>query len=150
MAVCVKATCLVGVEVKLHRQLLVGCMNSSRTTFIEKFHPKSLFSSLRPVPSRLGGTRAFFPFSACAVAHPLKTTGPPERSKVGFFSRSYSGVPSCFSHSQSPSGFRCLQRSVGLRREILLPGGAACPGGKTVESYLSTIFPQITVFSFRT
>ncbi|XP_037533183.1 uncharacterized protein LOC119410344 [Nematolebias whitei] len=155
MAVCVKATCLVGVEVKLHRLLLVGCMNSSRTTFVEKFHPKSLFSSLCPVPSRLQGTRSFFPFSACAVAHPLKRTGPPGRSKVGFFSRSYSDVPSHFFHSRSPSGFRCLQRSesAGLRREILLPGGAAWPGVSVIrrrgtDAPVSSVSPIFLVMKF--
>ncbi|XP_041843132.1 magnesium transporter MRS2 homolog, mitochondrial isoform X2 [Melanotaenia boesemani] len=126
MAVCVKAVCFGGVEVKLHRLLLAGCMNSFRIQFPGKFHSKRLFSSLCPFPSRLDGTQTLILCSPRTAVYPLKHTVPIGNSKVGLFSRSYSDAH-C---SQILSASRCLSRrpkSAGMGKKNLLKGGVAWP-----------------------
>ncbi|XP_005456805.1 magnesium transporter MRS2 homolog, mitochondrial isoform X3 [Oreochromis niloticus] len=64
MAVCVKAVCCIGVELKMHKLLLAGCAN---------FHPKRFLNSLGPFSSRLGGTRTLSYYSRpaefCPTGH---------------------------------------------------------------------------------
>ncbi|XP_017265281.1 magnesium transporter MRS2 homolog, mitochondrial [Kryptolebias marmoratus] len=142
VAVCVKAT-------KLHRLLLTGCTNSSRTPFAGNPHPKSPLSSLRPLPSRLGGARTLL----LGGAGPLKHTGSRE---AGSFGRSCGDVGSDLFLSRSPSGLKCPYRRcgfAGLRKEILLRGGAAWPGVSIIrrrgtDAPLSSVSPVFLMMKF--
>uniref|UniRef100_A0A1A8I6G9 Magnesium transporter n=1 Tax=Nothobranchius kuhntae TaxID=321403 RepID=A0A1A8I6G9_NOTKU len=139
-AACVKAACFAGVEVKLHRLLLAGCENSSRISVVGRFPPKRLFSSLCPLPSRLGGTLVLW--SVRTVSHQLKHSVPFGNGKAAVFSRSYKDV--CTNVS--------LSRCGGLRRKLLLQGGAAWPASiirpRVTDAPLSSVSPTFIVMKF--
>ncbi|XP_072250717.1 magnesium transporter MRS2 homolog, mitochondrial [Leuresthes tenuis] len=150
MAVCVKAVCFGGVEIKLHKLLLAGCVNSSRMPFVGKFYPKRLFSSLRPFPSRPDGTETLILCGASVVVYPLKHAVPHGNGKVGLFSRSYSDV--C---SQAPHVARCLPRgsqAVGWGKATLLRGGTAWPVSffrrRVTDSPISGVSPTFVAMKF--
>ncbi|KAM9723945.1 magnesium transporter MRS2 homolog, mitochondrial isoform 1-T1 [Menidia menidia] len=142
MAVCVKAVICGGVETKMHKLLLAGCVNSPRIAFAGRFHPKRHFSFLHPFPSRLDGTETLFFCGAPAV--PL---GP---GKVGSFSRSYSDESSKPGLSQSPHSGRCPHR--GLTKANLLPGGPAWPVSfvrrRVTDAPVSSVSPTFVVMKF--
>ncbi|MED6236354.1 hypothetical protein ATANTOWER_007902 [Ataeniobius toweri] len=127
MSVSVKAVCFVGMEVKLHRLLLASCMNSSRITSVGK----RVFSSFCSLTSRFGGNQTLILFSGPTAAHRLKQAVPLGNRKVGLLSRSYGDDGSKSTCCQRPVLLR--GQSAGLRKEILLQGGAAWPEKKKTE-----------------
>lgn len=122
MAVCAKAVCWGGVEMKLHRVLLAACMNCTRRylPFSGNLYPKRPFGSASAFSSGLGETRT------------LKYTVPLGNTELASCSRSY-----------SDSGSRCQLRkpqSVAVRKENLLQGGATWPGKhEIIELVRSTL-----------
>ncbi|MEQ2180615.1 hypothetical protein GOODEAATRI_003081 [Goodea atripinnis] len=106
---------------KLHRHLLASCMNSSRITSVGK----RVFSSFSSLTSRFGGNQTLILFSGPTATHQLKQAVPLGNRKVGLLSRSYGDDGSKSTCCQRPVLLR--GRSAGLRKEILLQGGAAWP-----------------------
>lgn len=119
--------CFVDMDVKLHRLLLGSRMNYSRMSSVGK----RLFSSFC---SRFGGNQTLILFGGPLVAHQLRRAAPPGNRKLppGLLSRSYGDVGSNSTCCQGPVLLRSLPRwcqsAAGLRKEILLRGGAAWPG----------------------
>lgn len=122
------------VKMKLHRVVLAGCMNCTRTylPFSGNLHPKRLLSSVGPFSSSVDGYRALILCSARPVLYPLKYTVPLGHRKLGLNSRSYSHVVSnSLNYSQTLPESRCQIRrsqSAPVRTKNLLQGGTALPG----------------------
>lgn len=131
MAVCVKAVWCGGVEMKLHKVLLTGCVNCTRMYLpFSGNYSKSLFSSVTSFSSRMGGTRTLM-FCARTVLHPLKLSVQLGNRKLNLSSRNYSDVCSKAFCSQTLPVSRCQPRrslSAVVRKENLLQGGASWPG----------------------
>ncbi|XP_018541572.1 magnesium transporter MRS2 homolog, mitochondrial [Lates calcarifer] len=134
MAVCAKAVCWGGVEMKLHRVLLAACMNCTRRylPFSGNLYPKRPFGSASAFSSGLGETRT------------LKYTVPLGNTELASCSRSY-----------SDSGSRCQLRkpqSVAVRKENLLQGGATWPVSfirhRVTDAPLSSVPPTFVVMKF--
>ncbi|KAK5606771.1 magnesium ion transporter [Crenichthys baileyi] len=146
MSVCVKAVCFVGMEVKLHRRLLASCMNSSRITSVGK----QVFSSFCSLTSRFAGNQTLILLSGPTVARQLKQAVPLGNRKVGLLSRSYGDDGSKSTCWQRPVLLR--GQSAGLRKEILLQGGAAWPVSvvrrRVTDAPLSSVSPTFVVMKF--
>ncbi len=133
MAVCVKTVWCGGVEMKLHRMLLTGCMNCIKMyqPFNGNFYSKRLFSSVTPLSSRMSRTRTLVLCAARAVLHPQRFTVPLGNRKQGLCSRSYRDVSLKAVCSETLPVSRCQPRrslSAAVRNGNLLQGGAALPG----------------------
>ncbi|XP_070691222.1 magnesium transporter MRS2 homolog, mitochondrial [Pempheris klunzingeri] len=146
MALCVKAVCGGGVEMKLHRMLLAGCMNCTRMhlSFGGNFYPKRLFSS---VSSRL--------CRAHSGLYPLKYAVPLGDRNLGFYSRSYRDVGSNALCSQTLPVSRCQpgrSPSAAVGKENLLQGGATWPVSfirhRVTDATLSSVPPVFVVMKF--
>ncbi|XP_030605980.1 magnesium transporter MRS2 homolog, mitochondrial [Archocentrus centrarchus] len=147
MAVCVKAVCCVGVEMKMHKLLLAGCAN---------FNPKRLLSAVSPFFSRLGGTRAFNHCSRPTDLCPPGHTVPLGNRKLGLFSRSYSDVclNSLVSQAVPLSGWQTRRSQCAAVRKgrNLLQRGAAWPVSfmcrRLSDIPSSTVSPTFVVMKF--
>ncbi|GAA6226877.1 magnesium transporter MRS2 homolog, mitochondrial [Lates japonicus] len=134
MAVCVKAVCWGGVEMKLHRVLLAGCMNCTRRylPFSGNLYSKRPFGSASAFFSGLGETRT------------LKYTVPLGNRELASCSRSYSDSDS--------SGRLRKPQSVAVRKENLLQGGATWPVSfirhRVTDAPLSSVPPAFVVMKF--
>ncbi|XP_029958748.1 magnesium transporter MRS2 homolog, mitochondrial isoform X1 [Salarias fasciatus] len=136
MAVCVKALGGAGLEIRLHRLLLLGCISCTRTPFRRDSFPKRLLGSVRPLSFRFGGTRTLVPCSTPAVLCPSKC--PRGNGKVGVFSRSHCDVVTDCLRSRS-------QRN-------LLQGGSSWPVSfvrrRVTDTSLSSVPPAFVVMKF--
>ncbi|KAM9353826.1 magnesium transporter MRS2 homolog, mitochondrial [Symphorus nematophorus] len=146
MAVSVRAVCCGGVDMKLHRVLLTGCMNCTRMylPFSGNFYSKRLFSSVGPCSSRMDGTRTLMLCSARTALYPLKYTVPLGPGELGLYSRAYSDVG---------SKARCQpRRSAGVRKGNLLQGGATLPVSfirhRVTDAPVSGVPPAFVVMKF--
>ncbi|XP_035528327.1 magnesium transporter MRS2 homolog, mitochondrial [Morone saxatilis] len=155
MAACVKAVCAAaagagGVEMRVHRVLLTGCMNCTRMylSFGGNFYPKRLYSSVSPLPPRTGGTRTL-------MLCPLKHTVPLGNREAGLYSRSYGDLGSNALCSLTLPVSRCQPRrapSAAGRKEELLQGGAAWPvssiRSRMTDAPVSSVPPCFVVMKF--
>lgn len=132
MAVWVKAVFCGGVEMKLHRVLLTGCVNCTRMylPFSGNLYSKRLFSSVSPFSSRMDGTRTIMLWTAPAASYPLKYTVPLGNRKLGLYSKSCSDVSSKALCSQTLplSRYQPRCQSAAVRDGKLLQGSATWPG----------------------
>lgn len=128
MSVCVKAVCWGGVEMKLHRVLLTGSKNCTGMylPFTGNFYLKRLFSSVSPLFSRTGGTRAVILSSARPLLFPLRDIVSHGNRKLVLYSRNYSEF-CCQTLPVSGCQPRRSQ-SAALRKKQLLHGGPTWPG----------------------
>ncbi|XP_062279285.1 magnesium transporter MRS2 homolog, mitochondrial [Scomber scombrus] len=143
---------------KLHRMLLAGCMNCTRTylPLSGNLHPKRLLSSVGPLSSSVDVYRALILCSARPVLYPLKYSVPLGNRKLGLNSRSYSHVVSnSLNCSQTLPESRCQLRryqSAPVRTKNLLQGGTALPVSsiryRMTEAPLSGVVPMFVVMKF--
>lgn len=128
MSVCVKAVCWGGVEMKLHRVLLTGSKNCTGMylPFTGNFYLKRLFSSVSPLFSRTGGTRAVILSSARPLLFTLRDIVSHGNRKLVLYSRNYSEF-CCQTLPVSGCQPRRSQ-SAALRKKQLLHGGPTWPG----------------------
>lgn len=125
-----------GVEMKLHRLLLTGCMNCTRVylPFTGKFYSKRLLSSVSPCSSRMDGTRSMMLWTARAALYPVKCTVPLGTRKRRLYSKSCSDVGSKALCCHTSHVSRCPPRrcpSAAERNEKLLGASATWPGENT-------------------
>ncbi|XP_030249839.1 magnesium transporter MRS2 homolog, mitochondrial isoform X1 [Sparus aurata] len=152
MSVCVKAVCWGGVEMKLHRVLLTGSKNCTGMylPFTGNFYLKRLFSSVSPLFSRTGGTRAVILSSARPLLFTLRDIVSHGNRKLVLYSRNYSEF-CCQTLPVSGCQPRRSQ-SAALRKKQLLHGGPTWPASfirhRVTDATVSSVPPVFVVMKF--